>query len=580
MHADLWYEGLEVEEFKLLLEEKILTKIYPSPDAQAIKVQSRRPTKPALQHVQRFELHAQPMKGENESNINAFDGRTQVLTTAKWPNSVHGVLVFKHNNITTWGTGILIGPHVVLTAGHNLYNYKRKEYVEVQSMQYLPGMHGQILPFGVVEVEKAFVSPNYIKNETEDYGILILKEPIGEMTGYFGLACLEPEEIQKKTINVTGYPGDKVAEKPNIYEMWGMQGTAAHIDRARGQINYLIDTSTGQSGSGVWYQEEEDYYVCGVHVSGTKFVNTATLLTRTIYQQIYTWLQEQASFKELFFKLRDKKELKLQKNLRSGCVSLLMKYNLDDLTCLSLSSHLLREEAVKELAQNTSWTNLSKLYLHKNIINAEGIKELAQNASWVNLSDLYLSHNKINLEGAKALAQNTSWKNLSKLNLSQNLINAKGAQELAQNTSWTNLSVLDLSFNNLGPEGAKALAQNTSWTSLSVLDLSFNNLGPEGAKALAQNTSWINLSDLSLEDNMVNAEGAKELAQNNSWVNLSHLDLRWNNIGEEGAKALARNISWINLSRLDISNNAIDAEGELLLKNNKFWKKDIIIQAD
>jgi len=59
-------------------------------------------------------------------------------------------------------------------------------------------MNGQVLPSDSVKVGEYFVSPKYIKEETEDYGILILKEPIGEMTGYFGLACLEPEEIKKK----------------------------------------------------------------------------------------------------------------------------------------------------------------------------------------------------------------------------------------------------------------------------------------------------------------------------------------------------------------------------------------------
>ena len=98
----------------------------------------------------------------------------------------------------------MIGPHVVLTGDHNLYSFYTKPYADLQRMQYLPGMNGQVVPFGAVEVEKDLVSPNYIEKEREDCGILTLKEPIGELTDYFGLACLESEEIKIKRINTTG----------------------------------------------------------------------------------------------------------------------------------------------------------------------------------------------------------------------------------------------------------------------------------------------------------------------------------------------------------------------------------------
>jgi len=430
------------EKFKQYLEDRVLESVYPSPEAQVIKAASRKPTKPALQSVQNLELDAQAIQGKKESVTSAFDGRTQVLDTAKWPHSVHGVLIYKVENITTWGTGILIGPHVVLTAGHNLYNYETKGFTDVKSLQFLPGMNGQVLPFGLVEVKKYFVSPSYIKDGKEDYGILILKKSIGEITGYFGLACLEPEEIQAKRINITGYPSDKVASKPKMYEMWGMEGTVSHIDRKKGEIKYIIDTATGQSGSGVWYQEGGGYYVCGVHVTGTNFVNSATLLTRKIYQQIYGWVHQEG-FKECFLELRSTKELIFYgQEINTECISLLMQYNLNNIRVLNLSWHSIGDEGVKVLAQNTSWSNLSELNLARNEIDTEGAMALAQNTSWTNLSELNLARNEIDTEGAMALAQNTSWSKLSKLYLYGNNIDAAGAKAIAQNTSWIKPSKL------------------------------------------------------------------------------------------------------------------------------------------
>jgi len=477
--------------------------IFPSPDAQVIKTRCKRPTRSALQKIIRMTLNAQPVREENEALVNASDGRTQVLNPAKWPWSVHGLVSLKFDKIACWGTGVLIGPNIVLTAGHNLYHHNRRVFADLKSLQFLPGMNGQVVPFGAIEVQQYFVSPNFIKEEKEDYGILILKEPIGEQTGYFGLACLEPEEIKSKTINVTGYPVDKVASKPNTYEMWRMEGTACHVDQDRDLISYLIDTGVGQNGSGVWYQEGEDYYVCGVHVLGTHFVNKATLLTRSVYKQIYQWMHEGSNDRWLL-SFDSIKKLEFQDfQIDTECLSLLAQYNLENLATLNLFSKK---------------------------IGPEGARVLAQNTNWMNLSWLQLERNNLGLEGAKYLAQNTSYLNLSKLDLQNNNIGSEGAKALAQNTSWTNLIWLRLQNNQIGPEGAKALAQNTSWIKLKCLNLASNCLGVEGAKALSQNASWANLLSLDLQGNEIDSEEEKEMVQelciqNSCWVNLICVNL-------------------------------------------------------
>ena len=301
---------------------------------------------------------------------------------------------------------------------------------------------------------------------------------------------MEPEEIKGERINVTGYPGDKVASQSNTYEMWGMEGESASIDQEKGQINYLIDTAAGQSGSGVWFQEGEDYYVCGIHTTGNKFVNTATLLTRAMYKQIYAWVR-QATFKNFFLRLGDTKELKFEhQEINAECISLLTKHNLDDLRILFLTKEKIGNEEAKILARNASWNNLFWLELSDNNIGSEGAKVLARNASWINLSSLHLSGNNIGAEGAKVLAQNTSWIKLSKPLLSDNSIGTEGAKELARNTSWINLSALFLINNNIGAEGAKELAKNTSWTELSSLYLQQSNVDAKGVKVLKQNKTW------------------------------------------------------------------------------------------
>jgi len=168
--------------------------------------------KSRLQSIQRIDLDAQPIDEKIlESIVNKTDGRIQVTKTEEWPYSVHGVVAMTFNGHTAWGTGTLIGPNIVLTAGHNLYDHTHRCVPDRKSIQFLPAINGQVLPFGAVEVEQYFISPEFVKEDNQDFGLLVLKEPIGDVTGYFGLACLEENELKTKKINVTGYPGDKVA---------------------------------------------------------------------------------------------------------------------------------------------------------------------------------------------------------------------------------------------------------------------------------------------------------------------------------------------------------------------------------
>jgi len=182
------------------LANKAFIKMDPAQSASLNKTRSRKPIKPRLQNAQKIAFDAKPSEEIIERVINNPDLRKQVLRTDEWPHSVHGVvsMCFPGESLPSWGTGTLIGPNVVLTAGHNLYDFKKKVYAELKSLQFLPRMNGQFLPFGLTTVEQYFVSPDYIKEEKEDYGILIVKEPVGEMTGYFGFAYLNPQEIKAK----------------------------------------------------------------------------------------------------------------------------------------------------------------------------------------------------------------------------------------------------------------------------------------------------------------------------------------------------------------------------------------------
>jgi len=302
------------------LQPKIEMPIYPHPDIAELKTPCRRPVtqnqipqRPVPQRNELVGWPQQPIEWPQQPVVFApshFDTRELVEQTAEWPNSVHGLVAVDFDNTRCWGTGILIGPNIVLTAAHNLYDFDKRIYAKLETMQFLPGINGQQLPFDFVEVEQHFISPNYITERTEDYAILILKEPIGYKTGYFGL-CPEPEDPESQDINIYGYPFDKVEDRRNTYEMWRASGEVGRIDPVRGIISHVISTNLGQSGSGVWYKKGRDYYIYGVHIStsATGLGKRATLLTKACYKRIYAWL-ECSRFCGFLFELGKKPNLR------------------------------------------------------------------------------------------------------------------------------------------------------------------------------------------------------------------------------------------------------------------------------
>jgi len=443
--SDLESDQPKSEKLRNYLEDEVFPKIYPPPNAVVIKTWCKKPDR--LQNEDRVFFNTKSIRGTNERVINKLDLRRQVTETEKWPNSVHGVISLEGGS---WGTGTLIGPNIVITAGHNLYSLDEETYADINSMRFLPGAHQRGLPFGKIKVQHYCVSPEYVRSGQEDYGILILSEPIGEKVGYFGLSCLSPFELGKTEINITGYPGDKVRNKGcfgKFFEMWGMKGRVSGIDQARSLFSYEIDTNAGQSGSGVFYQKDGNYYVCGIHVMGFENTNQATFLTRKIYEQIYIWIQQVVS-KEYLYLLEPVDELRFSGlKFDRECASLLIKFRLNNLQTLDLHDLGIGAEGVRILAKSDCWVNLSKLILSLNRLGEIGAGFLAKNTSWTNLSSLDLGGNNIGLKGFSALIRNTAWRNLSCLYLDDNNICEKEAKRLKQNTFWNNVSFLNMDDN-------------------------------------------------------------------------------------------------------------------------------------
>lgn len=192
------------------------------------------------------------------------------------------------------GSGTLITPQFLITAAHNLSPAQeiiaRAKITEnrPRRISFMPGAHNNKTKFPVIPLSYA-VHEKWVQYESPgyDYAVIRLDRDIGRQIGHASLRALPEEELNGTRVNVTGYPGD-FKEHPQMYTM---EGRIKHISKDR--VFYSIDTSPGQSGSGVWKfgdeDEKDDLICCGVHAYGGR-LNSAVRITDSVVDQVRRWI--------------------------------------------------------------------------------------------------------------------------------------------------------------------------------------------------------------------------------------------------------------------------------------------------
>ena len=235
-------------------------------------------------------------KEKEEKVLSKKDRRIKVTTPGIYPWSVHGHMRMEFLPSSVYiGSGTLIGDKYVITAAHNLFDRGTK--TSVKKLQFFPGKEGTSIPYESPITHFA-VHPDWYnsslsddKAKEVDIGVVKLKEPLGNFAGFYGYREFDENELKNKKLNITGYPGEYSGK-----HMYTMEGYLKKVDDHR--IYYDIDTSGGQSGSGVWVKiqdpddNEESPYVVGVHAYGSVDTNSGTRLTHENAEKLKIWLEK------------------------------------------------------------------------------------------------------------------------------------------------------------------------------------------------------------------------------------------------------------------------------------------------
>ncbi|WP_026926828.1 trypsin-like serine peptidase [Granulicoccus phenolivorans] len=227
--------------------------------------------------------------GASAETVFLPDNRIQINNTADYPWRANASLLITANDNSKWlGTGWFIGPKTMVTAGHCVFIQApgTTRHGWVKSIEVMPGRNGNTLPYGKVVVPRSNLRSvtgwTNSANQEYDYGAMILPTNLGSTTGWYGFAAWSDATLNGRTLNISGYPGDK----PSGTQWYHWSGIAALGAR---KIYYTIDTAGGQSGSAVYVIDNGSRYGVAIHAYGGSTSNSGTRITSGVFTNLQNW---------------------------------------------------------------------------------------------------------------------------------------------------------------------------------------------------------------------------------------------------------------------------------------------------
>jgi V8-like Glu-specific endopeptidase len=183
------------------------------------------------------------------------------------------------------GTGWMISPDLLVTAGHCIYDANYGGNGKATDIVAYPGRNGGNFPYQPVACVVADAHPKYRGGVDPKYdiGILRLSRKIGVEIGWFGLAVYDLQHAMKSLVNLGGYPTSKSPQG----SMWKDAGRIESGDQHF--FHYYIDTEKGMSGAPVFWSDGQQRLALAVHTTWdpAKNINAGVRIT----DEIMDWIE-------------------------------------------------------------------------------------------------------------------------------------------------------------------------------------------------------------------------------------------------------------------------------------------------
>lgn len=181
------------------------------------------------------------------------------------------------------GTGWLMGPRLVVTAGHCVHEGEGGRFFK--QIEVVPAANGSQSPYGSQVSTRLRASQKWQTSGSlpDDYGAIILDAPFqanGSSPSMHVTHVATDAELGLGDASVSGYPADKASAT-----QWVDSDPFSHIMPTR--LRYRLDTYGGQSGSAVIHGGN----AVGIHNYGG-CPNFSTRITAEVQAQLRVWVDE------------------------------------------------------------------------------------------------------------------------------------------------------------------------------------------------------------------------------------------------------------------------------------------------
>lgn len=239
------------------------------------------------------------------------------------------------------GSGTLISPRHILTAGHNLYDRVRGSrgthaLRDVAAVKVTPARNGAArrpadrAPLGSWWAAVVQISDRWraARDPQFDYGLITLDRDIGlqrfralrnRQLGFWGskrsgagtrIRPRSPSVLRGKRVNISGYPGDKCRDRPPVGSLtnaqiaacptpvwastqWRAYNRVANPSPASAprMVLYDLDTFGGHSGSPVWLRWQQYRNLVAIHTAGRRrsASNEGVRITTDLLGAVRNW---------------------------------------------------------------------------------------------------------------------------------------------------------------------------------------------------------------------------------------------------------------------------------------------------
>lgn len=180
------------------------------------------------------------------------------------------------------GTGWLLNPHTVVTAGHCLFQARQGGWA--RRIDLIQGRHDSRGAASATATEFTSVL-GWVRDALpeHDYGCLRLDRPLAA-AGSLGFGSYPDEALSRYRCHVVGYPIDKNST------MWGQLVRFAQVDSKR--LTYEMPFYGGSSGAPVFVVKDGNCYVAGIHMSGDLSGREAVRITDAVFRNLESWKAE------------------------------------------------------------------------------------------------------------------------------------------------------------------------------------------------------------------------------------------------------------------------------------------------